>query len=239
MKKLFFLAAALVAAVSMNAEAYYFDNNASTYSLKGSESGNAFTATTYTMDGVEGFSVNYAGGSEKGYVYLAANGNIFFEYANSGSKDNVVKTGNAMFVADSKNFVLNVKNLKANDEVFLLYSAKGSTAAEVTNADNANTEVMADAVTTSADKCDNKGEADGEYKVAVMHVKAIENGGIKIKETKGGMRVFAVGINEVPVFPAPAAVENVEAVKAVKTIENGQMVIIRNGVKYNANGMAL
>lgn len=242
MKKFFFMAAALVAMVAnaqTPAASYYFNNDAATYSLSGSEEGNAFTTTTYTMDGVEGFSVNYDGGAEKakGYVYLAANGDIFFEYSNSSAKNNVVKTGNAMFVCDSKNFVLNVKNLKANDEVYLLYSAKGSTAATVTNAENANTQVMDDAVTECADKCDNEGEVDGEYKVAVMHVKAIENGGIKIKETAGGMRVFAIGINQVPVFPAPTALENVKVGdKAQKFVENGQLVIIKNGVRYNVLG---
>lgn len=240
MKKFLFFAAALTAAMAVNAEVYYFNNNASTYSLKGSESGNAFTATTYTMDGVEGFSVNYVTPSEKGYIYLAANGNVFFEYSNSETKNTVAKTGNAMFVCDSKNFVLNVKNLKADDEVYLLYSAKGSTAAELTNADNANTEVMKDAVTTSADKCDNEGKVDGEYKVAVMHVKAVANGGIKIKETKGGMRVFAVGINELPVFPAVTPVENVAATsKAVKRMVNGQVVIEKDGVLYNLLGAKL
>ena len=37
--------------------------------------------------------------------------------------------------------------------------------------------------------------------------------------------------------PEESAVENVNnAVKSVKTIENGQLVIIKNGVKYNALG---
>ncbi len=38
----------------------------------------------------------------------------------------------------------------------------------------------------------------------------------------------------------PTAVENAEAeVKAVKVVENGQLVIIKNGVRYNAAGAAL
>lgn len=238
MKKIFAFAAAAMAALTVNAEVYHFDNNAGTYSLNGSEAGNAFTATTYTMDGVEGFSVNYQGGSEKGYVYLAADGTVFFEYANSSSKNNVVKTGNHMFVCDSKNFVLNVKGLQANDEVYLLYSAKGSSPATLTNADNANTEVMADAVTENDQKGDNEGKnAEGVYCLTLMHVKAIANGGIKIKETNGGMRVFAIGINEVPSLPTGVA--ELSATKAVKTIENGQLVIYRAGKKFNAAGARL
>lgn len=42
------------------------------------------------------------------------------------------------------------------------------------------------------------------------------------------------------VYPKQAqAVENTESVKVVKTIENGQVVILKNGVKYNALGVAL
>lgn len=239
MKKFFFLAAALVAAATMNAQVYHFNNIADTYTLEGSEDGNAFSATTYTMDGVDGFSVNYAGESAKGYIYLVANENIFFEYSNSGSKNNVVKTGNHMLVCDSKNFVLNVKNLKADDEVYLLYSAKGATAATLTNADNANTTVMEDAEVTNDKKGDNEGMADGEYVLTLMHVKAVANGGIKIKETTGGMRVFAIGINVVPTLDEESALENTSAVKAVKALENGQIVIIKNGVRYNVLGAKL
>lgn len=35
---------------------------------------------------------------------------------------------------------------------------------------------------------------------------------------------------------APTALQNVEAVKVVKTIENGQLIIIRDGVRYNVVG---
>lgn len=37
----------------------------------------------------------------------------------------------------------------------------------------------------------------------------------------------------------PTAVDNIEAGKVVKTIENGQVVIIRDGIRYNAAGLKL
>lgn len=42
-------------------------------------------------------------------------------------------------------------------------------------------------------------------------------------------------------FPAvgPTAINNIEAGKVVKVIENGQVVIIRDGVRYNAVGAKL
>ena len=54
----------------------------------------------------------------------------------------------------------------------------------------------------------------------------------------GNARVVFFGVNAVGAN-TPTAVENVEAVKAVKTIENGQVVIIRDGVRYNAVGQKL
>lgn len=246
MKKIFTLFAAMLMACNMMAQteaaSYYFDNQASTYSLTGSEEGNAFTATTYTMDSFDGFSVSYSTANSKGYVYLAANPNVFFEFSNSGTKSNVVKTGNAMFVCDSKNFILNVKSLKTDDEVYLLYSAKGSTAATMTNAGNANTEVMADAETTNSKKADNKGEQDGENALACMHVKAIKGGGIKIKETTGGMRVFAVGINKKPEFPQSATgIQNVtaSAQSVCKVATADGIKIVKAGKTYNVAGQEL
>lgn len=42
-------------------------------------------------------------------------------------------------------------------------------------------------------------------------------------------------------FPAvsPTGIDNIEAGKVVKVIENGQVVIIRDGVRYNAVGAKL
>jgi len=55
-----------------------------------------------------------------------------------------------------------------------------------------------------------------------------------ITETMYGFRVKSIDLD------AATAVENVfDGVKAVKTFENGQLVIIKNGVRYNALGAQL
>ena len=63
----------------------------------------------------------------------------------------------------------------------------------------------------------------------------------KLKETKGGFRLAEILIGayrgEEPSWEALETVNG--AVKAVKTFENGQLVIIKNGVKYNVLGTAL
>ena len=50
----------------------------------------------------------------------------------------------------------------------------------------------------------------------------------------GGFNVYAIRVGA----DVPTGIENAaaEEVKAVKTFENGQLVIIKNGVKYNATG---
>ncbi len=234
MKKIFTLIATAFLAASANAQTeavtYYFDNQASTYTLDYADNG--FTATTYTMDGVDGYSLNVAAGV-KGTVGLSANPDVFFEYTNSAAKSNVLKTGNEQ-VQIEKNFVLNVKNLKADDEVYILYSAKGSTAATLTNAGNANTLMCDDSQNSNANKASKMSDID---QMTIGHVKAASNGGIKIKETTGGMRVFAVSINQMP--EAPTAIKNVNAAtsaKTVKAIENGQLVIKSAKGTFNAAG---
>ncbi len=58
-------------------------------------------------------------------------------------------------------------------------------------------------------------------------------GDVVIKLVTNTSNIFGVSIEKL----GASAVENVNAdVKAVKTIENGQVVIIKNGVKYNALG---
>ena len=61
-------------------------------------------------------------------------------------------------------------------------------------------------------------------------------GDVVIKLVSNTSNIFGVRIDELQ----GAGVENVNAsVKAVKTFENGQLVIIKNGVKYNALGAQL
>ena len=56
--------------------------------------------------------------------------------------------------------------------------------------------------------------------------------------TKGQVRIQSISV-EYKAASVPTAIDNIEAVKAVKKIENGQVVIIRDGVRYNAVGAKL
>ncbi len=190
MKKIFTLIAVAAMALSANAQTdpvtYTFDNQASTYVL-----GDNCEATTYDMDGVKGFSVNYTGTSKaKMQVMLAANQEIFLEYSNSSAKKNVIKSGASYVNCDSKNFVINVP-VKANDVLYVKYSAKGSSAAQV---DVYGDEPCITANEDAVKECSSKSESDA----VIFSATASKGGTAKIKETNGGMRIYAISINQNP-----------------------------------------
>ena len=206
---------------------YQFNNQAATYVL-----GDNAEATTYSMDGKEGFSVNYTSTtSEKMQIKLAANPEIFFEYSNSAKKNNAVKTGENYMQCDSKNFVINIP-VKAGDVIYVKYSAKGSNAAKL---DVYGSEPAITADADAVKEC--TGKTEGES--VIFKATATKGGTAKIKETNGGMRIYAISINQVP-----TGIQNIKA--ATKVIENnviynlaGQKVnesykgiVIKNGKKY-------
>lgn len=207
---------------------YQFNNQASTYVL-----GDYAEATTYTMDSKVGFSVNYtgAGSEQKMQIKLAANPEIFFEYSNSAKKNNAVKTGENYMQCDSKNFVINIP-VKAGDVIYVKYSAKGSTAAEldVYGSEPAIT-ADADAVKTCS------GKTEGES--VIFKATATKGGTAKIKETKGGMRIYAISINQVPtgiqiIKAATKVIENnvIYNLAGQKVNESYKGIVIKNGKKY-------
>jgi len=206
---------------------YQFNNQAATYVL-----GDNAEATTYTMDSKVGFSVNYTSTtSEKMQIKLAANPEIFFEYSNSSAKNNAVKTGENYMQCDSKNFVINIP-VKAGDVIYVKYSAKGSNAAKL---DVYGSEPAITADADAVKEC--TGKTEGES--VIFKATATKGGTAKIKETNGGMRIYAISINQVP-----TGIQNIKA--ATKTIENnviynlaGQRVnesykgiVIKNGKKF-------
>lgn len=207
--------------VTPEAGVYTFNNDAATYKIVDN-----CEATTYTMDNVEGFSVNYTTASEKMHVAVAANEAIEFEYSNSAVKNNIIKTGSDFVQFDSKNFVIIVSGLKAGNMVSIDYTAKGGTAATMTNAGNDNTEVVAGSVDTNADK-----------KATVTYtVKAVKNGSIKIKETAGGFRLHKLsildetsGINNITTESKSSAIYNIAGQRVNANIKG---LVIKNGKKY-------
>ena len=203
MKKIFTLIAMAVMALGANAQTdpvvYTFDNQASTYVL-----GENCAAGTYTMDGKEGFSVNYTSTtSEKMQVKVAANEDIFFEYKNSKSKDNAMKTGENYAQFDAKNYIIMIP-VKTGDVVYVKFSAKGS--APTLGIDGSEPPIVANE--GAATTCSGKTEADA----VVFSATATKGGTAKIKESANGMRLYAIGINKDP--NETNAIQTVKATQA-------------------------
>ena len=185
MKKIFTLIALACMAISVNAQVdpvtYTFDNQASTYVL-----GDNCEATTYKIDDVEGFAVNYlTGNKEKMQVKLAANEDIFFEYSNSNTADNAMKTGVNFVQFDKKNFIIHIP-VQKGDIVKVKFSAKGSAPKVTIDGGDPPVVMDEDAATT----CSSKSEEDA----VIFSATATKGGTAKIKETANGMRVYAISI---------------------------------------------
>lgn len=202
MKKIFTLIVMAVMALGANAQTdpvvYTFDNQASTYVL-----GDNCEASTYTMDSKVGFSVNYTNAGEKMQVKLAANEDIFFEYKNSSTKNNAMKTGENYAQFDAKNFIIMIP-VQTGDVVYVKFSAKGS--APTLGIDGSEPPIVANE--GAATTCSGKTEADA----VVFSATATKGGTAKIKESTSGMRLYAIGINKDP--NETTAIQTVKAAQA-------------------------
>ena len=233
MKKIFTLIATAFIAVSVNAQqtepvVYQMDNKAETYVL-----GENAEATTYKMDEIEGcFSVNYIGNeSGKMQIKLAANENIFFEYANKEHKNNVLKTGADFAVFDSKNFVINVP-LQTDDVLTIKFSAKGSTASTMGIYGDTPCIVLDESISQD----DLKSTSKEDYKV--IKFVATKGGTAKVKETTGGCRLYAIAINSNldGTTTGISEVTSAKTAKARKVVVNGRLVIETANGTFSATG---
>ncbi|MBO4662785.1 MAG: hypothetical protein J5663_00060 [Bacteroidaceae bacterium] len=234
MKKIFTLIATALMAVSVNAQktepvVYHFDNKAETYVL-----GDYTDPTTYEMDKVSGFSVNYTGTSandHKMQIKLAANEGIFFEYGNKENKKNVLKTAPDYAVFDSKNFVINVP-LQTEDVLTIKFSAKGSTASTM----GIHGETPCIKLDESTSEDDLKSTAKDDYKV--IKFVATKGGTAKVKETTGGFRLYAIAINS-DIDGTTTGISEVAAAKSAKVrkaVVNGRLVIETANGTFSATG---
>ena len=231
MKKFFLFAAAAVAAMTVNATVLDFAGITAdkiSVDAQGAKS-------TYTMDaGTEKEqvipSVNYT--STVGAlmnVSIAGMNNFGIQYKNGsetkdGHKDNILKFADAYMQADGKNVVMTFSGLQMDDYIILAVSAKGKDAAVFASPDESATADPSNPASVAKD--------DGE-----KLVKFYANGSaVQLKETGGGFRVTKIYINEEP----GQGFENADAaVKAEKFFRNGQLIIRKNGVEYNALGAQL
>jgi len=232
MKKFFLFTAAVVAALTVNAKV--LDLAAVGTSI------DQWTISEATLN-------NDNSDPDKGkYVYdikagvpsesfVNAEPDVVFQIKNGSDKAKafVVYPGKC-YEFGGKNGILILKNTNPGDKILLTVAAKGSTAANF--ADEAGA-FPVNAVAVSADLTLPAKGSDGAdeqgYVWKELEYTAL-GGEVQIKEFAGGYRISKIQVG------AGQGVENINAdVKAVKTFENGQLVIIKNGVRYNALGAQL
>ena len=232
MKKIFLFAAAVVAAMTVNAKVIDLtaigttidEWNVSEATLNETESKPADGKYVYDIKaGVESLT------------NLLADPDIVFGIKNGSDKAKafVVYPGKC-YEFGGKNGILYIKNTVAGDKIVLTVAAKGSTAANF--ADEA-AAFPVNAVAVTADLTlpakGSEGADEQGYVWKELEYTAL-GGDVQIKEFAGGYRIKAIQVG------ASQCVDNVfEDAKAVKTFENGQLVIIKNGVRYNALGVQL
>lgn len=231
MKKFFLFAAAIVAAMTVNAKV--IDLTAVATSIDDWTPGAQATLNTNASDESKNkYVYDIAGGEDPNETVINNEASLVFQTKNTSKKEKafVIYPGKC-FEFGGKNGILIIKNTQPGAAIKLTVAAKGGTAS---NFDDANQVYPKNAAFMSAElTLPAKGSEGGDEEGYVWKVLELTSlgGDVEIKEFAGGYRITRIEIG------GETAVENVNAdVKSVKTIENGQLVIIKNGVKYNALG---
>lgn len=230
MKKIFFFAAALVAAATINAETYDFSTYATESDWVVSE------ATKNSAESKEDKLVYDIKGGVEAVVSPKGAENIQFTIKNGSDKAKAfnINLGNS-FEFGGKNGVIKLSGVQVGANIQLVVAAKGSTDANFEDAAGAYPKgaiALSKDLTAPAKGSDG---ADEKGYVWVTLEYQATSANVEIKEFAGGYRIKSMTIG------GETAIDNTnaEAVKAVKYMENGQLVIEKNGVKYNALGAVI
>lgn len=216
--------------------------------------------TEYTMDGQQVPALNYKhltcpDGSDSLLILGFKNcPGLTIQYKNSEPKANVFKFGQRFLQIDSKNSMFFLEGVHSGDTIVIVATAKGTSAPTHFDhtyssacylkpfqpEDDSDPNFTDGDIYTPADAI-----TDNDYSGYTNLVYVVEEGGhskVRIKETGNGARIAKILVNAYrgDEVPKHEAVENVMGdVKVTKTVENGQLVIIKNGVRYSAMGAAL
>jgi len=234
MKKFFFFAAALVAAMTINAKVLDLTTSGTTIG--------EWTVTDATLNSGESDE------SKGKYVYdikaevpgesnVTAEPDVVFQISNTKDKAKafVIYPGKC-YEYGGKNGILILKNLAVGDAIKLTVAAKGSTAANFKDAAGTYPKgavaVSTDLTLPAKDK-DAEGADEEGYIWKVLEFQAIAST-VEIKEFDGGYRITKIELG------AGQGVDNVNAgAKVEKFYRDCQLIIRKNGVEYNALGAQL
>ena len=235
MKKIFLFAAAAIAALSVNAKV--IDLTAVGTSIDQWTVGEATLNETESKP-AEGKYVYDIKANVESESFINAEPNVVFQIKNTTedkAKAFVVYPGKC-YEFGGKNGILIIKGTTAGDAIKLTVAAKGRNAADFKDAAGVypkqavavSADLTLPAKAAGAEGADEQGYIWKELEYTSL------GGDVEIKEFDGGYRIKAIQVG------ALQAVDNVfDGAKAVKAFENGQLIILKNGVRYNALGAKL
>ena len=231
MKKFFLFAAAAIAALTVNAKVVDLAAIGTTIDQWTVGEATLNETESKPADGKYVYDIKGGVASES---FINAEPNVVFQIKNGSDKKKafVVYPGKC-YEFGGKNGILILKGTSAGDAIKLTVAAKGGTAANFADAAGA---YPKNAVAVSTDlvlpaKGSEGADEDGYVWKVLEYTSA--GGDVEIKESDGGYRIKAIQIG------ATQGIDNVEAVKAEKFYRDGQLIIRKNGVEYNALGAKL
>ncbi len=234
MKKFFLFTAAIAAAMTINAQVY--DLNAMNFAqsdltiVNGTITDNA-SKSYFEVKNNEGETVELSIAQLPGIKFTYKNSAVktafkVYYITESNAKGKIQMDGNQRDVVFS--------NVPVGATIVLYVNSKGSTGAQFKDGDKGTAFTGAVAVNPTAPGIETALPGkDNETDMYPIELMAIANE-VVVRETAGGYILHKIQI------VGSQDIENTNAeVKTIKRYENGQLVIIKNGVRYNALGTQL
>lgn len=234
MKKFFLFAAAAIAALTVNATVYDLNE------MNFAQSDLNVTGGTITDNASKSYFEIKNTAGETVVLSIAQLPHIEFSYKNSGEKTAFkvyyITDGNAKgkIQMDGNQRDVTIKNVTPGDKIVLWVNSKGDTGAQFTDNDKGTAFTGAVAVNPSAagigTPLPGKANETDMYPIELTAISDV----VVIRETVGGYILHKIQIG------GTQGVENVEgAAKVEKFYRDGQLIIRKNGVEYNALGAKL
>ena len=217
MKKIFFLAAAMLAAVTVSAQDYRNIKSESDYEITGAVKSASSTDTKVIYDM-----------KEAGVDVMLAYGNTEASITNTDLKTSILTVALGKYIEfGGKNGVLHVYETAPGAEVTVRCACKSEKGDGILTVLEGAQEV--EITLPKKDKSSSAADKDGYTWVDAKFTATASE--VVLKETEFGYRVESISVSG-----AQGIQDAMWAPKAKKVMENGQMLIVRDGVKYNALG---
>ena len=234
MKKFFLFAAAVAAAMTVNAVVYDLNE------MNFAQSDLTVTGGTITDNAAKSYFEVKNNAGETVEMTVAQLPNMKFSYKNSAVKTAFkvyyITDANAKgkIQMDGNQRDITLTNVNVGEIITLYVNSKGDTGAQFVDSDKGTAFTGAVAVNPTADGIGTAlpgkaSEADA-YPIQIQAIAST----VIIRETVAGYILHKIEIGA-----ASQGIDNVEAVKAEKFYRDGQLIIRKNGVEYNALGAKL